>query len=617
MPQQLSLAEFVSIEWDDARRVCTIQAHAAGASKILISAGYTPNAREIKTKEVTGEDGSMAVEDLDHGEGQLLYLSIIPFDESGEQRTAYGAWKTIPIPNPILGVAVNKCDSEEAREYIVDIIEHKTDGQCTTRWQNGDRVVEQGACFGSLTYTNNLDGTLDGGTTTYFFQNQNEFDRATSHNRGASPTAEYPVGKTKVALQRMVGVKIGSKITSLSNGFMCECPNFNCPLRIPSNVKNIRAYFLYNCTLFNSPVAFPKKCNFSGHGALMHCHKFNSPIILPEEITNSQEFGYGFLEGGWEFNQPVVLPRNITALGNDFMSGCSKFNSDLIIPDTVTSCKGFLNSCRAFNQPLPFVKNLVSIEFGYFLVNCKAFNQPLNFENLVTVGGRVVSECDKFNSPILFPKLKTLKGADGVLTYNPIFNQPVDFPALETLTSSFVLNSLSEFNSPVTFPALTEINAAGHSVTALLANCRKFNQPLNFPTLQSMTLQNPPTGNSQIAILDDVEAFASSVSMPLFEGVSCQGALTPGLFFLRWLYSNKTEYNKRPKPQDCSVEFGPALPNLGEIMNDTSMAVTISNNNFPTPPDSKITVGGVSQASLDSLPNKSETRFYRNLVLAS
>lgn len=148
----LGLAEFTSIEWNDTRRVCTITAQAGGASKILISAGYSPNLGDIKSKQVTGSTISMSVEDLDHGTGQLLYLSAIPIDSEGAQRPAYGVWKTVPIPNPILGVTIPDCEKEDGKqEYIVDIIEHKIDNSCTPRWQVGDRLVIQEPCCLSST----------------------------------------------------------------------------------------------------------------------------------------------------------------------------------------------------------------------------------------------------------------------------------------------------------------------------------------------------------------------------------------------------------------------------------------------------------------------------------
>lgn len=142
-------AAFLGFDWDDVRRTCTIRAEAPGAANCRIQAGYGANNYNIGNKLTTGEIGTLDVKDLNHGSGQILYLQATPEASNGYQFTHEIAKISIPIPNPILGVLTPSCeeiDNGAEQRYIVDIVEHKTNNTCTTRWQNGDRVIKKDAC---------------------------------------------------------------------------------------------------------------------------------------------------------------------------------------------------------------------------------------------------------------------------------------------------------------------------------------------------------------------------------------------------------------------------------------------------------------------------------------
>lgn len=139
-------AAFISFVWDDVRRTCTITATAPGAKQTRISAGYASNNYNVSTKLTAGETGTLVVKDLNHGTGQVLYLEAMPEAVDNHQYKDEVAKISIPIPNPILGIKTYPCGTGQPQEYIVDIIEHKTNNTCTPRWQNGDRVVKKNPC---------------------------------------------------------------------------------------------------------------------------------------------------------------------------------------------------------------------------------------------------------------------------------------------------------------------------------------------------------------------------------------------------------------------------------------------------------------------------------------
>lgn len=143
-------AAFLGFNWDELRRQCTILGTAPGAKQTRISAGYAPNDYNVGTKVTPGEFGDLVVRDLNHGNGEILYLEAMPEATDNHQYLDEVAKISIPIPNPILGVLTPLCEQIEGggeKKYIVDIIEKKKGSNtCTPRWQNGDRVVKKSEC---------------------------------------------------------------------------------------------------------------------------------------------------------------------------------------------------------------------------------------------------------------------------------------------------------------------------------------------------------------------------------------------------------------------------------------------------------------------------------------
>lgn len=132
-------AAFLGFEWDDVRRTCTIRAEAPGAPYIRICAGYSANVYDISNNRTAGSIGSLVVKDLNHGTGQVMYLQAVPEATNGYQFVNEIAKVSVPIPNPIIGVRT----AADKKQYIVDVVEHKSGGTVTTKWQNGDRIVKK------------------------------------------------------------------------------------------------------------------------------------------------------------------------------------------------------------------------------------------------------------------------------------------------------------------------------------------------------------------------------------------------------------------------------------------------------------------------------------------
>lgn len=143
-------ATFSTYTWNDTRTSCEIKATAPGAKYLRITAGSTPDGDEAGEKVAVGTNGTLTVSDLDHGNGEALYLSAIPEASDGHQYGESAAYSQILVPNPILGIYKSRCGNEYDL-YIVDIVEKKDSGtSCTPRWQKGQRVKIVSKCVPHL-----------------------------------------------------------------------------------------------------------------------------------------------------------------------------------------------------------------------------------------------------------------------------------------------------------------------------------------------------------------------------------------------------------------------------------------------------------------------------------
>lgn len=128
----LASAAFLGYEWDELRHICKVTATAPGSANTRLRVGYKPNSYDLGNTLTQGNVGTITITNPDHGTGQILYLEAIPEATNGFQFTSHAAKLAIAIPNPILGVT----DAGSKKQYVVDIIEHKTDDSVTPKWQN-------------------------------------------------------------------------------------------------------------------------------------------------------------------------------------------------------------------------------------------------------------------------------------------------------------------------------------------------------------------------------------------------------------------------------------------------------------------------------------------------
>lgn len=130
----------ISIDWDERRKCALIGATSSGSSITYdMTAGYTIHDSSLGE---TKSGSSLSVCDLEHGDGQILYVTATPKIGDEPQPGAMGQY-TVKIPNPILGIA-KTCDNTA---NIIDIVESK-EGEVTKRWQTGDRVKLIEPCKG-------------------------------------------------------------------------------------------------------------------------------------------------------------------------------------------------------------------------------------------------------------------------------------------------------------------------------------------------------------------------------------------------------------------------------------------------------------------------------------
>lgn len=89
-----------------------------------------------------------------------------------------------------------------------------------------------------------------------------------------------------------------------------------------------------------------------------------------------------FLSGCTSFNCELIIPNTITSIGNYFLQNCTSFNYELTIPNTVTSIgTAFLSGCKSFNSPVTLSNNITSIS-SYFMYGCNSMTNTVNVGTL-------------------------------------------------------------------------------------------------------------------------------------------------------------------------------------------------------------------------------------------
>lgn len=141
------IAPMAGLSWSDDRTVLSVKMRAGSDSVTRIKAlwGYDEDVEYTLWEGDTGDDPvtsdwshTSTIEYPNHGDGQFIYVQIYTKSGSGEWEA--GDTVATPVENPILGICV---DEDGNKEYIVDIVERKTDGTVTPKWKNGARIIKK------------------------------------------------------------------------------------------------------------------------------------------------------------------------------------------------------------------------------------------------------------------------------------------------------------------------------------------------------------------------------------------------------------------------------------------------------------------------------------------
>lgn len=219
-------------------------------------------------------------------------------------------------------------------------------------------------------------------------QNVAEFESLCAATSSAY-TWTATVGATPVVLSSrstncIVGIDIGTEITSIPNYFLYGCSYYKGDLIVPDNVTSIGTYFAGRCGNSSNKlnvVNLGKNVTSIGTYCLTlsYFEPESSTVILPGEITSIPN---NFMYNAYQFNNPIHIPNKVTSIGTYFLSGITIFNSEIIFNSVLISIGAyFLRSCTNFNKNLMLPPTLTSIG-TYFLYQCDSMVSIVNVGSL-------------------------------------------------------------------------------------------------------------------------------------------------------------------------------------------------------------------------------------------
>ncbi|MCQ3908353.1 MAG: hypothetical protein MJ200_02095 [Mycoplasmoidaceae bacterium] len=142
-------------------------------------------------------------------------------------------------------------------------------------------------------------------------------------------------------------------LTSLVGGeqLTIDRDKFNAnSIEIGEDISELPNLFMYKCSDFTGTVTFNNnnpQLRDIGESFMSGCSKFNSKLVLPSSIRTILS---GFMFGCSSFNSPLDLGP-VKIIGQDFMGLCSSFAQKLIISDQVEYLAvAFMWECRNFTQ---------------------------------------------------------------------------------------------------------------------------------------------------------------------------------------------------------------------------------------------------------------------------
>ncbi|XQP56049.1 MAG: hypothetical protein ACOQNY_01520 [Mycoplasmoidaceae bacterium] len=139
--------------------------------------------------------------------------------------------------------------------------------------------------------------------------------------------------------------------------------NFVNDLYIGNNVIMIEDDFLANCTGYTGTITFedstahPSKCTWICDNFMLGCSKFNSELILPDSVNfigmsfmhSCTLFNNGNVAGDTEKNE-FVLPASLRTIGQDFFEFNSAFNNNITITSNIENIGNtFMYGCTSMS----------------------------------------------------------------------------------------------------------------------------------------------------------------------------------------------------------------------------------------------------------------------------
>lgn len=221
---------------------------------------------------------------------------------------------------------------------------------------------------------------------------------------GSDDTA-IPIGNKIVQKKKIKKYVFGEYAPdTIGVGFLSYCMNAEIEGDLPANVTKLGANFLYQCRKFNSHLDFSHITQVDSF-FLSGCTTFNQEVDFSNLITLEQ----GFMMSCQKFNHPLIFTSlNMTRIPSNVLRECFAFDSELSLPNTITSIGEYFLSgygtrdeeMATYNRPITFIGKATTIAYGFMQFN-KCFNQDVTLPScLVSPAPAFMRDMKKMTSTI-------------------------------------------------------------------------------------------------------------------------------------------------------------------------------------------------------------------------
>ena len=129
------------------------------------------------------------------------------------------------------------------------------------------------------------------------------------------------------------------------------------------------------------------------------CSKFNHNILIPNSVTNmDRTFEWSGL------NQNILIPNSVTSLNRTF-NICSDLNQNILIPNSVINMQYTFSMCYRLNQNILIPNSVINLSSTFS--GCNTLNQNILIPNSVNTLSLTFQGCTNLNQNILIPNSVT------------------------------------------------------------------------------------------------------------------------------------------------------------------------------------------------------------------